>query len=453
MPGREADLDAYIAANQERWLAELARLCAVPSVSARHEGVEECAALVAELIRARGFEAEVVPEPGGHPVVIARAEGRNRERTVLLYNHYDVQPPEPLELWESPPFQLTRRGDRVFARGAKDDKGELVARLAAIDALRAVYGEHPCNLTFLVEGEEEIGSPHLPELVEANRTRLRADAAIWEEGGVDGEERPLVMLGARGLLYLELHVGALSRDGHSGGANLIPNAAWRLVWALSTLKDPDERILIPGFYDGVQPPSARVRQLLAALPSTEEEVKQSFGLDRLLLGRSGDAVPAAVFEPTCNIAGITGGYQGEGAKTIVPAKASAKVDFRLVPGQDPLDVRDKLRRHLDASGFQDVEIVVLGAERAGVVDPDEPLVALWAETAREVYGKEPITTPLMGGTTPMYLFTEQGVPVAAPGVGFGPWNLAHSPNENLRLVDFERATRHLARLLDRFAGG
>jgi acetylornithine deacetylase/succinyl-diaminopimelate desuccinylase-like protein len=450
MKERFPAIDRHIEQQLEGWISELATLCRVPSVSARHEGVEECAKLVADLLASRGFEAEVLPS-AGHPVVLARAPGRNASRTMLLYNHYDVQPPEPLELWETPPFQPEIREGRIYARGAKDDKGELMARLAAVDALLEVDGCLPCNLTWLVEGEEEVGSPNLPAFVEQHSERLRCDGAIWEEGGTDAEGRPQVTLGTRGLLYVELGVRALARDAHSGNANLVPNAAWRLTWALATLKGPDERVRIPGFYDGPREISPRQRELLEALPSQEQAIKESFGLERLLLGRSGLEVNAAPFEPTCNIAGLTSGYQGEGAKTVIPAVAVAKVDFRLLPGQDPLKVVDRLREHLDAEGFEDVAITVLGAERSGLVDPDDPLVRLTVETAEEVYGKPAQLVPMSGGTTPTYLFTEKGVPVVAPGVGFGASNLAHSPNENMRLVDFQNAARHLARLLARFA--
>jgi acetylornithine deacetylase/succinyl-diaminopimelate desuccinylase-like protein len=450
MSDRFLSVDRYIEEHMDGWLAELSDLCAVPSVSARHEGIDDCAGLVAELLRRRGFDARVEPT-GGHPVVLAHVAGANRDRTMLLYNHYDVQPPEPLELWVSPPFAAQVRDGRLYARGAKDDKGELVARLAAIDALCAVDGQLPCRLTWLVEGEEEVGSNSLPEFVRRHAGELAVDGAIWEEGGIDHEGRPMVTLGARGLLYVDLRVRTLSRDGHSGGANLLPNAAWRLVWALSTLKDANERVLIPGFYDAVRGISPRQQDLLDVLPSHEESYRASFGLERLLLDRTGAAVTAAPFDPTCNIAGLTSGYQGPGSKTIVPAAASAKVDFRLVPDQDPDDVCRKLRGHLDAGGFADVEIEVLGPERPGIVDPDAPLVRLCAETAEEVYGKPALITPLTGGTDPRYLFTERGVPVVAPGVGYGSSNLAHSPNENVRLVDLRDAARHLARLLVRFA--
>ncbi|MBJ7598089.1 M20/M25/M40 family metallo-hydrolase [Candidatus Nephthysia bennettiae] len=450
MNDRFAAVDRHVAQHLDGWLAELTALCRVPSVSARHEGVDECAVLVADLLVSRGFRAEVVPSDG-HPVVLAHAEGANPDRTMLLYNHYDVQPPEPLELWESPPFQPEVRDGKVFARGAKDDKGELVARLAAIDALLAVDGRLPCNLIWLVEGEEEVGSPNLPAFVERHADRLHCDGAIWEEGGTDAEGRPQLTLGARGLLYVELGVRALSRDGHSGNANLVPNAAWRLVWALATLKGPDERVRIPGFHDRLRPLTKRQHQLLEALPSQEVATRESFGLEGLLLGRTGLEATSATFEPTCNIAGLNAGYQGEGSKTVIPAVASAKLDFRLLPDQDPMEVAALLRRHLDEQGFADVAIKVDSGERAALVDPDDTLVRLTAETAEEVYGKPALLVPMSGGTTPKYLFTEKGVPVVTPGVGFGASNLAHSPNENVRIVDLQSAARHVARVLARFA--
>jgi acetylornithine deacetylase/succinyl-diaminopimelate desuccinylase-like protein len=444
----DEQLDRYIEAHQDGWMAELTRLCSQPSVSARGEGIEACAALVAELLRARGMDVSV-SSAGGHPVVLAHAAGATDTRTLLCYNHYDVQPPEPLELWHSDPFELVLRDGKLFARGAKDDKGEFVARLAALDALKAVYGAYPCAITFLVEGEEEIGSPHLPEWVDRHAAELRVDGAIWEEGGIDADGAPLITFGARGLLYVELSVSTLPFDAHSGQANLLPNADWRLVWALASLKGTDERVRIPGFYDRVLPPTARQEELLVVLPSQEESTKEAYGLQRLLLGRTGAQVTRARFEPTCNIAGMGGGYQGPGSKTILPARASAKIDFRLVPDQDPHVIAAQLRAHLDAQSFDDVAIEVLGAEFSGVTDADDPLVRLTAETAQEVYGLPARFVPMMGGTTPMYLFTRQGVPVVAPGVGYHR-NNAHGPDEHVRLEDFTRAVKHLARVMQRF---
>ncbi|HEX6489664.1 MAG TPA: M20/M25/M40 family metallo-hydrolase [Candidatus Dormibacteraeota bacterium] len=440
-------VDAYIDENIDRWLDELARLCAIPSVSARHEGIDECAALVQELLRARGFDAEISPT-AGHPVVVARAEGADPSHTLLFYNHYDVQPPEPLELWETPPFELSRRNGSVYARGAKDDKGEFIARLAAVDTVKAITGSYPCNLLWLAEGEEESGSVNLPRWVAENRERLRCDAAVWEEGGIESDGSPIIRLGARGLLYVELRVKTISRDAHSGGANLLPNAAWRLIWAISSLKDPDGRIQVDGFYDAVRPPTAREDQLLAEFPDRAAEYREEFGLERLLTEPS--PIDRAFFEPTCNVAGFGSGYQGEGTKTVIPSEAVAKIDFRLVPNQDPADILRKLRKHLDSHGFEDVEVIELAGEPPGITDPDAPVVKLTAEIAEEVYGRPPQITPLGGGTTPMFLFTQAGVPVIAPGVGFGAANRAHSPNEFMRIEDFRRAVQHLARLVLRF---
>ena len=354
MQEADARVDAYIDAHLDEWIAELSRLCRQPSVSARGEGIAECALLVADLLQNRGFQAEVSPTYGGHPVVLAHAQGATTGRTLLCYNHYDVQPPEPLELWHSLPFAPELRDGKLFARGAKDDKGDFMARLAALDALHAVHGQYPCAITFLVEGEEEIGSPHLPAWVEQHAGQLQVDGAIWEEGGIDADGHPLLSLGARGLLYVELSVQTLPFDAHSGGANLLPNAAWRLTWALASLKGPDERVRIPGFYARVVPPTPRQEELLAALPSQEASLKEIYGLENLLLGRTGPAVPRAPFDPTCNIAGVGSGYQGAGSKTIVPARALAKIDFRLVPDQDPYEIQALLRAHLDAEGFADV---------------------------------------------------------------------------------------------------
>jgi len=314
--------------------------------------------------------------------------------------------------------------------------------------VKAVTGGYPCNLLWLAEGEEESGSVNLPRWVAENRDRLRCDAAVWEEGGTESDGTPMMRLGARGLLYVELRAKTLARDAHSGGANLLPNAAWRLIWALGSMKDADERILIDGFYDAVRPPTGREQELLAALPDRADEYRQEFGLDRLLTELS--PIDRAFFEPTCNVAGFGAGYQGEGSKTVIPAEAFAKLDFRLVPNQDPQDIFRKVRRHLDSHGFEDVELVDLAGEPPGVTEADAPVVRLTAEIAEEVYGKAPQIAPLSGGTTPMFLFTQAGVPVIAPGVGWGSANRAHSPNEFMRIEDFKLAARHLARLVLRF---
>ncbi|HEX8991792.1 MAG TPA: M20/M25/M40 family metallo-hydrolase, partial [Anaerolineales bacterium] len=342
-------IDAYLQQNLDRSLDELCKLVAQPSVGAQNLGLRECAELVAGMLQARGFAAEIMPTAGA-PIVFGERRGKS-DRTLLIYNHYDVQPPEPLELWETPPFEPSRREGKLFGRGVGDDKGHIVSRLHAIDSLLAHDGELPCNIKFIIEGEEETSSTHLYEFVIDNQERLKADACIWEFGSVDHTDTPIEYLGLRGILYVELSVELLSTDVHSGlGGSIFPNAAWRLVWALNSLKDKDEHILIPHFYDEVVPPSARDRELLAALPDPSADYKTRYGVPYFLKGLKGgvDLEVEGVFSPTCTICGLTAGYQGPGSKTVLPAKASAKVDFRLVPNQDPDDILKKLRAHLDS---------------------------------------------------------------------------------------------------------
>lgn len=447
-----AEIDAHIESHLDETIADLARLCAVPSVAAQGHGIEPCAELVAELLRARGFSAEIVPSDG-NPVVLGEQGGRS-DRTLLCYNHYDVQPAEPLELWTSPPFDLARRHGQLFARGVADDKGEIMGRLAAIDAVRSALGELPCRVKFVIEGEEEISSPSLPAFIERHAGRLAADACIWEFGSVNDHGVPVQYLGLRGICYVELSVETLDLDAHSGiGGSIFPNAAWRLVWALGSLKGPDERIRIPGFYDDVLPPSAGDLELLAAIPDDAPEHRKNYGVRQFLKGLEGAELRREqVFVPTCTICGLDSGYQGPGSKTVLPARARAKVDFRLVPDQDPEDVLAKLRRHLDAEGFADVQVRYLGGERPARTDPGDPFVQLVNAAAREVYGAAPIVWPMIGGSGPNHPFIHHlHVPVAMLGGGY-PGSRAHAPDENIRIDDFVKGAKHMARVLLAFGG-
>lgn len=443
-------IDAYLDSNLDRSLDELKRLVAQPSISAQNLGLTECAALVADMLRARGFTAQIHSTEGS-PVVTAERKGRS-DRTLLFYNHYDVQPPEPLELWETPPFEPQIRDGKMFGRGVSDDKGHLVARLFALDALLA-DGELPCNVKFIVEGEEETASVNLSKFIHENTELLKADACIWEFGGVDHTDTPMQYLGLRGIQYVELSVDLLLTDVHSGlGGSIFPNAAWRLVWALNSLKGPDERILIPGFYDDVKPPSARDRELMSKLADVTEEYKARYGVPYFLKGiKGGDELKIEeVFSPTCTICGLTSGYQGPGSKTVLPARASAKVDFRLIPDQRPKDILAKLRAHLDAQGFTDVKITDLGGDAPARTDPDDPFIELVVESAEEVYEKPMSLVPLVGGSGPNHPFVHVlGLPVATAGMGY-PDTKTHAPNENIRLDLYLKHARHMARVVTEF---
>jgi acetylornithine deacetylase/succinyl-diaminopimelate desuccinylase-like protein len=390
----------------------------------------------------------------GFPVVFAERAGSS-DRTLLFYNHYDVQPPDPLELWNSPPFEPIIRDGKMFARGVSDDKGHILCRLAAIDALLELEGELPCNVKFIIEGEEEIGSPNLPDFVSTNLDLLAADACIWEFGSVDHEGTPLQVAGLRGICYVELNVETAKRDAHSGlGGSIFPNAAWRLVWALNTLKSEQEDILLPGFYDRVVPPSNRDLKLLNALPDMAESYRSIYGIPSFLKGLEGgsELEREAIFSPTCTICGLTSGYQGPGTKTVLPARASAKVDFRLVPDQDPEEVVLMLRNHLDKHDFYDVEISYLGGEKPARTDLDDPFLQLVVVSAEPVYGSPQMIIPMSGGSGPNHAFIhELNVPVATTGLGYPEGNV-HAPNENIVIDNFLKAAEHTALILLNFPG-
>ena len=425
-------------------------------MAAQGTGIEECAELTAEMLRARGLQTEVMPTEGA-PVVYGERKGRE-PRTLIFYNHYDVQPPDPLELWESPPFEPQVRDGKLFARGVSDNKGHLVNRLFTIDAMLDAEDQLPCTVKFIVEGEEEVGSPNLEAFIKKNAAKLAADACIWEGGGVDHQDRPQQILGMRGCCYVEISVQGTSVDVHSGiGGTILPNAAWRLVWALNTLKDRDERIRIPGYYDNVVPPTERDVELMAALPDVAEDYKRTYGVKEFLKGVTGGAElrMQEVFEPSCTICGLTSGYQGPKGKTVLPARASAKIDFRLVPNQTPEEVRTKLRSYLDSEGFSDVEVICdeSADQPAGRTDPDDPFAKLVSDAAAEAHGKPSQIIPMIGGSGPWHIFTEY---LKLPVVMAGCWHpgcAAHAPNENLRLDLYLKGASQIVRILSVFAQG
>ena len=442
----------YLNTNLDRSLEELARLCAQPSIAAQNLGMQECAELVAEMLKTREFEVEIMPTDGA-PVVYAERKGK-ADKTLMFYNHYDVQPPEPLEEWDSPPFEPVIRDGKMYARGVADDKGHIVSRLHAIDAILDQDGELPCNIKFVIEGEEETSSVHLHEFIEVHQAKLAADACVWEFGGVDHREIPIQYLGLRGICYVELSVRTASIDAHSGlGGSIFPNAAWRLVWALRSIKGTDEIIRLPGHYDAVVPPSARDMELLEALPEVSKEYRERYGVENFLKDLTGgvELRKEEVFVPTCTICGFNSGYQGEGAKTVLPAFASAKVDFRLVPNQKPEDVLLSLRKFLDEGGFEDIEITYLGGEPPARTDPDDPFVKLVVDAAEPVYGVPMQIAPMIGGSGPNYPFVHTlGLSVVTAGVGY-PGSQAHAPNENMRIDLYLKGAEHIARIIKEFS--
>jgi acetylornithine deacetylase/succinyl-diaminopimelate desuccinylase-like protein len=445
----EAAIDAHIERNIDADIAALSELCSIPSVSSRSEGLETCATAVATLLARRGFSTQTF-EAQGRPPIVCGEIGAG-PRSILCYNHYDVQPPEPLELWSTPPFAPSRRNGALYARGAIDDKGELVSRLAAIDAFREAYPSHSLRIKFVIEGAEEFGSHGLHDFVIEHADALAADACIWEAGGVDACDRPLIGLGLRGMLYVELRVQTMSRDAHSGDAHALPNAVWRLLWALASLKDPDERVAIPGFYDSVRQPSGTVRAMLGRIPSPAAAWRTDLGIRDFAGGRGDESLAAAVFLPTANICGFSGGYDGPGMKTVIPSHAACKIDFRLVPDQDPHEIARRLRDHLDRNGFGDVEAIVLDAAYPAMTDADDPIVSIAVDAARSAWGTEPVVVPMVGGSGPMASFARVlGIPIVSVGCSY-PGARKHAPDEHIRISDFANGAKHVARMLAAFS--
>jgi acetylornithine deacetylase/succinyl-diaminopimelate desuccinylase-like protein len=439
----------YIDEHLEEAIGDLKRLTAQPSISAQRLGVKECAEMVVAELRAAGFTAETVPTADpDYPGIIAETDG-DADYTLLFYNHYDVQPADPLDEWETPPFEPTERDGYIYGRGISDDKGPIIARLAAIKALRAARGSLPIKIKWLLEGAEEIGSLGFHDFVQANADRLKADACIWEGGGVNWDGRPLVILGVKGMLYVELECVAASTDSHSSYAPVVPNPAWRLVWALNSLKDQSEHVALRGFYDRVRPALDLEVEAIQALPDTSREFLHNLGVEIALGEASGyEFRRRLVMEPTANIAGFSSGYMGVGAKTILPASATAKIDFRLVPDQEPDEILASLRKHLDEHGFSDISVKVHSAESPARTSIDDPFVKLVTDSARSAYGSEPYIMPSMTGTGPQHPVQEiLGVPVASCGIDY-PGNRIHAPNENIRRDYFRLGIMHTAELIE-----
>jgi len=432
-------------------ISDLERLCAQPSISAQNIGLDTCSRLVQSMLDEAGLETEVMSVPGGPPIVTGVRKGTSNQ-TILFYDHYDVQPPEPLELWTSDPFKPQIRDERFFARGASDDKGNLAARIAAIKAYMRIAGDLPISVKFFVEGEEEVGSPHLSDFFEANashlKNRLAADGCIWEGGGVTWDGSPVMHLGLKGILYLELEARGPNRDLHSSYGAVVPNPAWTLMWALSTIKDRHEKILIPGFYDDVREPTREELLSLNSNSNEDQSFREDIGIESFVEGASGSSYgKRLLLEPACSICGIQSGYTGHGAKTVLPSIAKAKIDFRLVPNQRPEDIKRKLKDHLAKEGFDSIKVT----EHGSTYPARTPMNSQWAklvqQSAERVYKKTATLLPGIAGSGPMYPFTDiLHIPTITTGVGY-PDNRIHAPNENIRLEDYMRNIMHIADIM------
>jgi acetylornithine deacetylase/succinyl-diaminopimelate desuccinylase-like protein len=401
------------------------------------------------MLKEIGAKTRTLQLEGVAPLVYGEIRSSKSSKTVLFYNHYDVQPEEPLELWSSPPFKPEVRDGRLYGRGVSDDKGELVSRLKLIESYVKVDGEPPCNVKFCFEGEEEVGSVHLHDYLTKDHDLFKADAVFWEFGETDLTGRPIVSLGMKGMIYLEFILKSLEADQHSSTAAVLPSAPWRLVRMLNLIKDENERILVPGWYDAVENLTDEEVGLINDSVFDEKEYLTSHGAKSFLGSMSVPQVKKALVQrPTANIAGIWAGYQGPGSKTVLPKEIHCRLDLRLVPNQDPADLLDKLRRYLVENGYGDVEIKLESMEPAGRTNSRDPLAKAALKAGEEVWGKKPNVEVSSPGTGPLYLFTRD-YKASAISIGVSSTDSGmHAPNEHLRLDYFEKGILWFARTLD-----
>jgi acetylornithine deacetylase/succinyl-diaminopimelate desuccinylase-like protein len=438
-----ADLAKELETQTQNFRSLITEYCRLESVAAQNRMMKETADWVEKLLKDTGFSTQQLAVDGAPNYVYAHMQGKS-DFTLLLYNHYDVQPEAPIELWESSPFEVTERDGKLVARGICDNKAELISRICAIRAILAVNGELPINIKWIIEGEEEIGSTHFDAMTKQYGSLLKADGTLWEGGGFNEKGQAHVAVGFRGMLYVEYNVEVMKTDAHSGGAHALPSAAWRLVKALAGLKDENGKVLIPGFYDDVREPTEAEKQASRDNidPEQEARLKAMYGIDSFLHDKSGYDLQLAVYEPTANIAGFLSGYIEMGSKTVLPAKAMAKMDFRLVPEQRPDDILEKLKSHLKAQGFDDIQVTKLGGGDPVVTPIEGPFVQKMMQICRAFAEQEPEVIPLVGGTLPLLGAMKNNVGVLGISTSGNPsyyGSGAHAPNEHIRAADIPRA--------------
>lgn len=433
-------------------------LIALETVSTQGRAIQETAEYVAKMFEDLGGEARILDDLNdSFPFVYGFFEAGpngNKDKTLLFYNHYDVQPEEPLNEWETPPFELTEKEGRLIARGVSDDKGELMARLYAIKYLQEQEGGLPVNIKFIVEGEEEIGSPNIDAYLEKYADLFAADVCFWEGGNKDAKNNIILFGGIKGIAYFDIWVDSADIDIHSSRGAVVNNAAWRLVHTLASLRTVDNKIAIEGFYDLMDEPTEKEMEIVRQIPFDEASEQAVYGLKHPLITNDLTYSPqeALVLYPTLTISGLNSGYTGKGTKTVLPRTATAKLDFRLVPGYNAEKVEALLRAHLDKQGFEDVQIKLLTKLEPFRTDLEHPFVDVFVETAKEVYGEHTVTLePNSAGGGPMYGFKKYlDVPIMSTGIGWAQSGV-HAPNENIRLNDFYEGILYVAKLLQNWS--
>jgi acetylornithine deacetylase/succinyl-diaminopimelate desuccinylase-like protein len=451
---------AFVDQHRARLLDELKDFIRIPSVSTlpEHQGdVTRCAQFVADALTTAGLEnVEIIPT-AGHPLVYADWLHAPGQPTVLCYGHYDVQPPDPLDLWITPPFEPTERDGNLYARGAVDDKGQMYMHVKAIEALFAVHGKLPVNVKFLIEGEEEIGGKSIAKYVTENQAKLKADVALVSDTALYAEGIPTLCIGLRGLVYMEVEAKGPARDLHSGlYGGAAPNAVFGLVELLSKLKDADGVIQVPGIYDDVQAPADAERASWLQLPFSEAEMLAKEVGSTELTGEPGFGVLERVWaRPTLEVHGIAGGFTGAGAKTVIPATATAKVSIRLVPNQDPEKVVAGFKEAVAKATPRGIQtsVNVLSAGPGLMVNPDHPAIRVAAEAFETMMGRPTVFTR-SGGSIPIVGDFNQhlGIPTILMGLGL-PDDGLHSPNEKFCIANYYLGIQTVALFLEQYGAG
>ena len=429
----------------EDFVRELSEYTRIPTISAQGTRFQEGADATRKVLEARGARVRLMPEEGGPPVVIGEIVEEPSLPWVILYNHYDVQPVDPLDEWETDPFEPVVKDGKLFGRGTSDTKGNVVAQATAIQAIRDVAGRLPVNVRYFVDGEEESGSPHLPKFADAHPELFKGLGATIEAAGHTTDGRPVMSLGSKGILSVELGVRTAKGDQHSSLAAILPNAAWRLIAALRTLRSENGKILIEGFHDGVIPPDPEMLRYLRKNSADPLRYKEVYGVSEVFGGRTRyQRLKRFMYGTTCTIDGIWSGYTGDGHKTVNPAVAHAKLDFRLLPGQRPDAIFDKLVAHLRNKGFADVSVDKHSTFEPASSSIRERLPQAILAAVREVYRTEPLVYPWSAGSSTTWYFTRVGTPSPhPPGVGYDG-SRAHAPNENIRLTDARQSMKAIA---------